>query len=245
MGDIDKVKETLTKGKKRNLTSSIANAQDYKGYSAVHLAIPNNHEDIVNELLSLNVDVNTSLNEKSNMENSKKDGFTYSGITEGRTPLMDASINGHLSLVRKLVGRHANIDALDKLKYNAVIFAAQEGQKNVMKYLLENKPVLAEFKGFQSRTALGIAAMCGRLNVVEELIQNWKVDIDIPDKFHSTPINLAAEYNHLSVVDYLLQKGANASIKDEEGKDAIDWAREKGHQEIINLIKNHLIESFD
>ena len=88
-----------------------------------------------------------------------------------------------------------------------------------MKYLLENKPSLTEFKGFQSRAALGVAAMCGRLNVVEELIQNWKVDINIHDKFHSTPINLAAEYNHSSVVDYLLQKGANPSIKDEEGKD--------------------------
>ena len=239
MGDIDKVKETLTKAKKRNLTSLISNAQGYKGYSALHLAIPNNHEDIVNELLNLNVDVNTSLNERSNVERSKKGAVTYSGITEGRTPLIDASINGHLPVVRKLVECQANIDAVDKLKYNAVIFTAQEGQKNVMKYLLENKPSLAEFKGFQSRAALGIAAMCGRLNVVEELIQNWKVDINIHDKFHSTPINLAAEYNHSSVVDYLLQKGANPSIKDEEGKDAMDWAKEKANQEIINLLQNH------
>ena len=82
------VKTTLTKAKERNLTTSVSNAQNDKGYSALHLAVQKKHEDVVDELLRSKVDVNTSLNERSNIEPSKEDGLKVPGINEGETPLM-------------------------------------------------------------------------------------------------------------------------------------------------------------
>lgn len=39
------------------------------------------------------------------------------------------------------------------------------------------------------------------------------------------------------IVKLLLDKGADKSIKTKEGKTALDWAKEKGHQETVDLLK--------
>ena len=229
----------MTKAKEQKLTNAVSNAQNDKGYSALHLAVQKNHEEVVDELLRSKVDVNTSSNKRSNIEPSTENGYYYNGIIEGRTPLMEASFIGNLSVVRKLVAHKGSIDAVNKNNSNAVTFAAQSGHNDVLKHLLKNKRMLAEHKGHQNRTPLGFASMYGRLNVVKELIQNFRVDINTQDQFLRTPLILAAKYNHPSVVDFLSKQGADLSIKDIDGKDAMDRAMENKNQEIINLLRNH------
>ena len=52
-------------------------------------------------------------------------------------------------------------------------------------------------------------------------------------------IHLSAKYGRLSILKFLLSKGADPSIKNEEGKTAFDLAKENNHIDIINYLNNN------
>ena len=212
------------------------NTQDEKGYSALHLAIIYNHEDVVDTLLQMRCDVNTSLNHKRNVEDSTKNGVNYTGVYEGITPLMTSCFKGQLSIVKKLLQHDARIDTVDKNNNNALMFAAQEGHNDILQMLLEKNPTSSDCEGHQNVTPLGQAALNGHLKVVEDLIQNWGVNINHQDQFGRTPLISAARCNRIPVVKFLLQNEADASIKTNNGDDALYWARTYKNQEIIKLL---------
>ena len=169
---------------------------------------------------------------RSNIESYERDGYRYNGTHEDETPLMDASGYGQLSSVEKLIRHNAQIDAVNKSNNNAVHKAAQGGHVEILKILLKKNPSLSDQGGHQNRTPLGCAAMSGHLNVVKELIQNWKVDVDNQTSLGSTPLNLASEYNHPDVIEFLLRNGADPSIKDNEGRVALDYSMDIENQEL-------------
>ena len=240
MGNLNKIKAVLTKAKQLNRTSSISNTQNSKGHSALHLAIENNHEEVFDELLKTECNVNTFLNERSNVEHfATKYGIVDNGIREGMTPLMTASMDGRVRMVEELIEHGANIDAVEKNNANAVYYACQEGQIKILKLLLQYRPDLADYIGHNNQTPLVNAAKLGHLNIVEELIHNWKVDINHQDQLHKTPLIRAAQHSRSSVVKYLLKKGADTSIKDYDDKTAMDYANKNEDQEIIDLLRNH------
>jgi hypothetical protein len=52
-----------------------------------------------------------------------------------------------------------------------------------------------------------------------------------------TALMLAAANDHTETVKLLLDRGADINVRDNEGKTALVWAREKGHPEIVQLIE--------
>lgn len=82
------------------------------------------------------------------------------------------------------------------------------------------------------------AAMKGYTEVLIELI-NGGADLSQTDKKGYTPLHLAASYGHEGIVTLLLKTMFPESIiaKDTTGKTARDWASDKGHLDIVNLIE--------
>jgi len=52
-----------------------------------------------------------------------------------------------------------------------------------------------------------------------------------------TALMLAAANGHAETVKLLLDRGADLKVRDNEGKTALVWAREKSHPEIAQLIE--------
>jgi len=44
---------------------------------------------------------------------------------------------------------------------------------------------------------------------------------------------------HREVVRFLIAKGADLAAKDSRGRTTLDWARQRGHTEIVELLKKH------
>jgi hypothetical protein len=65
-----------------------------------------------------------------------------------------------------------------------------------------------------------------------------EVSFNAKDAQGSTLLHYAASTGRAKLTKFLLKKGADPTIKDNEGKTAFDIAVEKGHEGVVELLKN-------
>jgi ankyrin repeat protein len=54
----------------------------------------------------------------------------------------------------------------------------------------------------------------------------------------TTPLHRAAAKNHLAIAKWLLRAGADPKARDAAGKTAIELAREKEHEKVVEAIES-------
>ena len=82
-------------------------------------------------------------------------------------------------------------------------------------------------------TALHYAAAAGDNDIVARLLEKSAyIDAESPNK--TTPIMMAAWGGHIMTVKLLLDEGADATLKNEAGLTAIDFAIKSNHQDIAD-----------
>ena len=83
------------------------------------------------------------------------------------------------------------------------------------------------------------AARYGHDTVIPLLLEA-DAQIDAQNKNGDTPLILASYNGKEAAVRELLKGNPNLDLKDELGKTALDWARERNqHQSIVNLLVDH------
>ena len=81
----------------------------------------------------------------------------------------------------------------------------------------------------------------GNYEKVKELVKLRGVDVDAIDKeYGTTSLMYACRERRYIIAKFLLNNGADPTIKDNEGKTAMDHAKEEGHKNIIKLLENHI-----
>jgi len=97
----------------------------------------------------------------------------------------------------------------------------------------------ADLFGFSyDRNALHNASVYGNTDILQFLLDNGSAkDINArTSDFHLTPLMLSSEKGHTGAVKLLLQYGADRSLVSVHKKSAADFAREKRHEEILQLL---------
>ena len=87
-------------------------------------------------------------------------------------------------------------------------------------------------------TALMHAAGNGHDTVIPLLLEA-DAQIDAQDNSGRTPLMIASFGGKEAAVRELLKGNPNLDLKDINGKTALDWAREKNHQSIVDLLVDH------
>ena len=105
-------------------------------------------------------------------------------------------------------------------------WADHMGHQELRDYLLEHASL-----------SLDDAAAHGRPDRVMELVEVDPALVNGLDR-KGTPLRQAAAAGHLAIVQYLLGKGADRSLAGADGKLALDYARENGHQTVVDLLQN-------
>ncbi|PAA46589.1 hypothetical protein BOX15_Mlig028949g3 [Macrostomum lignano] len=142
-------------------------------------------------------------------EKSKRDGLS---------PILAASSNGHLDVVRCLVKNGANINDLNLDGQTPLILAAKNGHQPLLR-LLVNYGAKLDIQDAKGRTALMHALAEGRLELARCLLGAGASQVPV-DRDGKTALFVAAECGHVAIVEHLLveKTGADLAVRDRHGR---------------------------
>ena len=93
----------------------------------------------------------------------------------------------------------------------------------------------------QGRTLLQRVAAQGPNTVDIRRVLALGASVAVVDQFGWTPLHSAAAYGYLEVVRELLSAGADPSACTREGKTPTDFARSNRHDDVVALLRRHLL----
>jgi ankyrin repeat protein len=148
----------------------------------------------------------------------------------GDTGLMIALRDNAMKAFGVLIdAKNIDLNIVAKNGDNALMIAAFKGNKAAVATLLA-KGAEVNKTGW---TPLHYAASIGDNDIVSMLLdKSAYIDAESPNK--TTPIMMAARGGHILTVKLLLDEGADATLKNELGMTAIDFAKKNNHQDIAD-----------
>ncbi|KAM7201239.1 Ankyrin repeat-containing domain protein [Naviculisporaceae sp. PSN 640] len=157
--------------------------------------------------------------------------------TTKKTPLSWAAKRGHEEIVRLLLRKGANPDSVCNSHRTPLSRAASNGHLSIVRLLVEEYKVRVDHPDENGRTPMFRAASNGHAEVVEYLCGAKGVDVDSLDRHGRTPLMIASGWTEsIKCVLALLNNGADPTIRQHDGMDALSWACQVGNPSIVSLL---------
>ncbi|KGL82796.1 Protein fem-1 A, partial [Tinamus guttatus] len=119
------------------------------------------------------------------------------------TPLRAACFDGHLEIVRYLVGeRGADLEVANRHGHTCLMISCYKGHREIARYLLE-KGADVNRRSVKGNTALHDCAESGSLEILQLLLRS-KARME-KDGYGMTPLLAASVTGHTNIVEYLIQ----------------------------------------
>ncbi|KAL8709814.1 MAG: hypothetical protein Q9225_007389, partial [Loekoesia sp. 1 TL-2023] len=155
------------------------------------------------------------------------------------TALFDAVIANRADIVEMLL-RNPKLNVNEEHAHNsertALMFAAKDNYTDVLGELLNDSRINVNQKDLEGSTALIIAAKAGHEDSIRRLLEHNEINIDFVDRNKCSALIHAARCGWLEIVDQLLTKGANTSLKDQDGGTAFLRAIDNGHSAAVQRL---------
>lgn len=143
-----------------------------------------------------------------------------------------------IDTIKKILDGGVDDSSKTIMVLNAVTFC--KNQKDLVKTLLDNGADVDGGNLGNNWTALIYATANGLNKDIVELLIKYNANINVREDLNGfTPLMWAAIKDRKDLVKTLLNNGADVNIKDDEGKTALVIAREKGHLETLELLKQY------
>ncbi|MEH6826189.1 MAG: ankyrin repeat domain-containing protein [Motiliproteus sp.] len=157
-----------------------------------------------------------------------------------RTALLIATYHNSVEAARFLIGAGADVNAKDDLQDSPYLYAGAQGKLEILKMTVSAGADLESINRYGG-TALTPAAHHGHVEVVRYMLTT-NVDIDQINHLGWTAILEAVILGdggptYQRIVKLLVDAGADLSIRDNNGKTAMDNAQAKGYTQIIKILE--------
>lgn len=143
---------------------------------------------------------------------------------------------GNLAKVQAEIGKGMNVDSKDAAGQTALMYAAESGRLDVVKYLIEQGANVNTESGNLGRgTALIYASANNRLETMTYLLDHG-ADINATTFHRETALFWAAAMGHKEAVTLLLSRNANKEIKNKDGQSVLDVAKKVNREDICKIL---------
>ncbi len=159
---------------------------------------------------------------------------------QGRTAIVNASLNKHYECISFLINAGADINKQDQTCFNPFLLSCLNNDLTLLRIVLPAKPnldLLTRFGG----VGITPASEKGHVEIVRELLEKTDINVNHTNFVGWTPLLEAIVLNdggekQQQIVKLLLDYGANPHMTDKYGKKPLELAREKGYNEIAELL---------
>ena len=161
---------------------------------------------------------------------------TTSRNEENLSGLMLACKGGFIESVLTLLqnDKNLNIEEVDNIGTNSLMFACLKGKKDIVKLLLEHKSSIDKVTS-NGRTALHHGVYGGNLSVVEMLV-NHGAKLDVQSDVGVSAFMFACEGGFLNISRFLLEKGATPNLFSRDLSNGFYYACVNGHLEMMKFL---------
>ncbi|XP_071124004.1 uncharacterized protein [Mytilus edulis] len=205
----------------KNNKQNIHFKSDSNGSTALHVLSSLGYSDYVSYVITLDT------------------GMTNKIDAKGNTPLHLASMSGHLSVLKLLVGNGGNVEMLNKEELSPFFYACENNSISVVHYLLNSKKdfvkINKKYMKRENKSVLHIACLKGYIEIVKILLDH-RATVDIPDAGELTPLHLACSNGQYKTAELLLNSGANVNALDKLGRTPVYHACTGDYKDIVKLL---------
>ncbi|MEW5837532.1 MAG: ankyrin repeat domain-containing protein [Pseudomonadota bacterium] len=140
------------------------------------------------------------------------------------TPLMMAVDNRHLAVADFLLQHGADIHLDNKYGYTPLMQAVMRNDTEMVKLLLDRGARIDQHNFYTGLTPLMMAVDNGTPEMVELLLAR-KANLNLQDGRGRSALMHAKAAHNAAIAQRLLQAGADATLKDQQGRTADDLAK--------------------
>ncbi|XP_008558550.2 putative ankyrin repeat protein RF_0381 [Microplitis demolitor] len=228
------VKELLERGAGINVVNSQGKtpldiAIDKKYVSIIELIIRKNVNDLSLTFSKLEDHKLLHIAAKSNVfivEKLLDKGLDVDLVKDRMTPLHRAALSGCLAVVNCLINNKADVNAVSTNKsylgHSVLYFAVDGRNAEVVELLIKNGARVNETRNELSPLHYAIKT-CNNDQVVKVLLSNG-ANVNAVMKNKLTALHCAITHSKETVVELLLDHGADISVKDEKGRNILNFA---------------------
>ncbi|WP_342068483.1 ankyrin repeat domain-containing protein [Wolbachia endosymbiont (group B) of Melanargia galathea] len=214
------------------------------GWTPLHVAIQGNKLNTVELLLGRGADIEVrDIYNQTSLDLATRKGYLdIAGILKQvqlDRKLLTIVESGGFNEAKGLIAQGANIDTNDKNGNTLLYSAAEIGDLNLVKLLLDNGANIEAKNGEYQATPLHGAVENYRIDVVK-LLLNRGANVNAEDKDNWTPLHYGADTNSPDIVKVLVDAHANLGAKGNYGKTPLDIAKDKGHNNIVECLEKKL-----
>jgi len=151
-------------------------------------------------------------------------------VVWAETPVHRAAFHGNLELVKLLVNRGADLTITDRTYHSTPLGWAQHG---------EATEVIGYFRLLPDRLDIWDAIESEQTDRALDLLPGVDVNAGLKGASPGVLLRLASGHGNRTLVTAFLKRGADPTLAAEYGANAIDVAREQGHDDIASLLEHH------
>jgi len=149
------------------------------------------------------------------------------------TGLMLAAWEGNVPMMELFVSRGADVNRMNARQEQALMFAAWKGRLEAVRWLLDRGARVNQEGSEWS--ALHYAAFAGHKEVARLLVERG-ADLNARSPNLSTPLMMAAREGKEDAANLLLGLGADTTLVNDRGDDALAFAMRYGHARIAKAV---------